>query len=197
MAVLAAGCAGSTLAAVPPPAATAVTHYVLAPGAQTLGFTFTQEGAATEGVFKKFQVSFAYDANNLAASSLDVQVQIESLSTDYEDRDAEIRGADIFDAVKFPLGEYHAKFLVKSVKGIEAVGTLAVRGVTHELRIPLAIRAITVAGKPGLELSGNTSLKRLDYGVGHGEWAATETIANDIGLRWKVQLVPVTAPTAR
>jgi polyisoprenoid-binding protein YceI len=172
------------------PASAAVKRYALAPTGNSLAFTYVQEGAVTEGSFKKFSVAFAYDPANLATSTLDVKVQIASIFTDYDDRDEEIRKPDIFDVASFPLGEYHAKSLVKGAKGIEAVGKLTVRGVTHDLRIPLVIKPITLAGKPALELTGNATVKRLDYGVGQGEWQKTDTVGDEIKLRWKVQLVP-------
>jgi polyisoprenoid-binding protein YceI len=175
------------------PASAAVKRYVLAPTGHSLAFTYVQEGAVTDGSFRKFSVAFAYDPANLAASALDVKVQIASIFTEYEERDEEIRKPDIFDVTAFPLGEYHAKSLVKSPKGIEAVGKLTVRGVTHDLRIPLVIKPITVAGKPALELTGSATVKRLDYGVGQGEWQKTDTVGDDIKLQWKVQLVPAPA----
>ena len=186
--------AGAVVAAEKPatPAAT-VTRYALAPSGNALSFFFVQEGSETEGSFEKFSVVFAYDPNNLAASSLDVKVEMASVSTGYEDRDNGIREPGVLDVAKYPYAEYHAKALAKGPKGVEAVGKLTVRGVTHDLRIPLVIKPITVAGKAALELTGSTLVKRLDYGVGQGEFESTETIGNDIKLRWKVQLVKAPA----
>lgn len=191
--------AGGVLAAEKPPApapnsaSATMKRYTLAPAGNSLAFTFVQEGSDIEGSFKKFSVAFAYDPANLAASSLDVKVQIASIFTNYDDRDEEIRGPEIFDTATFPLGEYHAKSLAKGAKGIEAVGKLTVRGVTHDLRIPLIIKPITVADKPALEVTGNTTVKRLDYGVGQGQWQKTDAVGDEIKLQWKVQLVPAPA----
>ena len=54
--------------------------------------------------------------------------------------------------------------------GLEAVGKLTLRGVTHDLRLPLTIKPTA----DGLELSAKTAIKRLDYGVGQGDWKSTE-----------------------
>lgn len=177
------------------PVCAAPARHVLAPAGNSLTFNFTQEGADTQGSFDKFSVDFNYDAQNLAASTLEVTVQIESVATGYEDRDAEIRGAQIFAAKQFPLATYRATSLVQGAKGIEAVGKLTLRDVTRDLRIPLAIRPVTVGGVRGLELTGNTRVNRLDYGVGQGDWSSTEAIGNEVRIQWKVQLVP--APAAK
>src|SRR5690348_5037905 len=69
---LAAAPAGTTAAA---PAAGALAHYVQAAGS-SLVFTFEQAGAQNSGTFKQFVTTFDYDPGNLAASRLDVKVQI-------------------------------------------------------------------------------------------------------------------------
>ncbi len=59
------------------------------------------------------------------------------------------------------------------------------RGVTHDLRLPLKI----VPTAAGLELSGETAIKRLDYGVGQGEWKSTEGVGDEVKIQYKVALV--------
>jgi polyisoprenoid-binding protein YceI len=177
------------VAAAAAPAADAV-RYKLAPGANELAFTFVQEGSETHASFKQFNVDLAYDEKNLAASSLDVKVQATSVFTDYEDRDAEIRGADLLSVAKYPVIEFKAASFARGAKGIEAVGKLTVRDKSRDLRVPLVIKPATVAGKPGLEVTGSVQVNRLDYGVGQGEWTATDSVKNEIKLSWKVQLVP-------
>jgi polyisoprenoid-binding protein YceI len=66
------------------------------------------------------------------------------------------------------------------------VGKLTLRGVTRELRVPLTIRKVGA----GLEISGEVTVRRLDYGVGQGEWKSTEWVGNDVKLQYKVPLVP-------
>jgi polyisoprenoid-binding protein YceI len=177
------------VAAAAAPAADAA-RYKLASGANELAFTFVQEGSETHASFKQFSVDLAYDEKNLAASSLDVKVQATSVFTDYEDRDAEIRGADLLSVAKYPVIEFKAASFARGATGIEAVGKLTVRDKSRDLRVPLVIKPATVGGRPGLEMTGSVQVNRLDYGVGQGEWTATDSVKNEIKLSWKVQLVP-------
>jgi polyisoprenoid-binding protein YceI len=156
----------------------AAPKFVQAPAGSSLVFGFDQAGAASEGSFRRFSTTFTYDEKNLAASSLAVTVQTASLDTQDADRDMTLKSADLLATDKFPTATYTARSLEKSAGGVQAVGQLTLRGVTKDLRIPLAIRPTAA----GLELSGSTTIKRLDYGVGQNEWAATGQVANEVTI---------------
>jgi polyisoprenoid-binding protein YceI len=177
--------AAAPAAAAPAPstAAASLSHYVQSAGS-SLGFTFEQVGAQSNGSFKQFATTFDYDEKNLAASRLNVKVQIASLDTQDKDRDSTLNGADLFDSQKFPAATYAASSLAKGANGVEAVGKLTIRNVTKDLRVPLTIKP---AGA-GLELSGTVTIKRLDYGVGQGEWKSTESVGDAVKLTYKVIL---------
>ena len=42
--------------------------------------------------------------------------------------------------------------------------------------------------KDGVEISGETTIKRLDYGVGQGDWKSTEWVNDEVKLRYRVAL---------
>jgi polyisoprenoid-binding protein YceI len=161
-----------------------VPRYVQVAAGSNLAFEFNQAGAQSTGSFQRFATELAYDEKNLAASTLSVTVQIGSLDTQDEERDTALKGADLFDAAKFPTATYSARSLDKTPNGIVAMGKLTLRGVTKDLRVPLTVRPTP----QGLELSGTTTIQRLDYGVGQGEWASTEWVGNDVKLTYKVTL---------
>jgi polyisoprenoid-binding protein YceI len=163
----------------------ALPHYVQAPAGSNLTITFEQAGAASNGSFKQFATELTYDEKNLAASGLKVTVQIGSIDTQDKDRDTAIAGEELFDTAKYPTAQYAASSLARGANGVEAVGKLTLRGVTRDLRLPLTIRATAA----GLELAGATSIKRLDYGVGQGEWKSTETVGDEVKVQYKVALV--------
>lgn len=161
-----------------------VPRYVQVAAGSTLEFEFSQAGARSRGAFKRFSTELAYDEKNLAASTLKVTVQVGSLDTQDEERDASLESAELFDAARFPTATYSARSLDRTPNGVVAMGKLTLRGVTKDLRVPLDIRPTP----QGLELSGETTIKRLDYGVGQGEWASTEWVGDDVKLTYKVSL---------
>ena len=175
-----------TAMAADPPAPVAAGRYMQAAAGSSLIFTFSQLGAASSGQFNKFTTGFTYDDGNPAAGSLDVTIDMASLDTQDAERDDALKGADLFDAKGHPSATYVAKSLARdSAGGLEAVGKLTLRGVSKDLRLPLTLKPTA----NGLELSGQTSIKRLDYGVGQGEWQSTESVGDEVKIQYKVTLV--------
>jgi len=165
--------------------ASGATHYQQAANGGSLTFTFMQADAVNKGSFGKFLTDMIYDEKNLAGSRLTVTVQIGSLTTQDKDRDDSIKSADLLDAAKFPTARYTATSLARNAGGaIEAVGKLQLHGVTRDLRVPLQIRSTA----SGIEISGQTSIKRLDYGVGQGDLKSTEWVGDEVKLQFKVPL---------
>ena len=188
-AILLATAAGPCLAAgatsTPP-----VTHYVLDAGKSSLEFTFQQAGAQNKGKFTRFAVSFDFSPDNLAASRLDVTVEIGSLDTGDKERDDTLRGADLFAVAKFPQAHFAAGQFNKTAGGYEAIGKLTIRGVTRDTRVPFTFRTADEHGVAVGYMSGKTSIRRLDFGVGQGEWKATDQVGNEVGVSFALRLTP-------
>ncbi len=166
--------------------AAAPARYVQAGSGSSLAFTFTQLGAANTGHFKTFATELHYDEANLAQSSLLVRVMIDSLDTEDSERDGTLKTAELFDAKTYPAATFVAKSLARDASGgLVAAGKLTIRGVSRDLRLPLTLKPDT----NGYELSGQTSIKRLDFGVGQGEWKSTESVGDEVKLQYKVILV--------
>jgi polyisoprenoid-binding protein YceI len=184
--------AGATLAtswsAAAADAAASVAHYVLDPTKSTLEFTFTQAGAQNKGHFARFPVSFDFSPANLAASRLEVTVEVGSLDTGDEERDGTLRGADLLAVAKFPQAHYLATQITRTAAGFEAAGKLTLRGVTRELRVPFTFRTATENGVAVGYMSGKTTLQRLDFGVGQGDWKATDQVGNEVGVSFALRL---------
>jgi polyisoprenoid-binding protein YceI len=174
---------GAAMAADPPPAVSG--RFIQAAGS-SLRFSFTQLGAEGSGQFRKFTTGFTYADGNPAAGSLEVTIDIASLDTQDGERDEALKAAELFDTKEHPTATYVAKTLARGpTGGLEAVGKLTLRGVSKDLRLPLTLKTTA----DGLELSGQTSIKRLDYGVGQGEWRSTESVGDDVKIQYKVMLV--------
>ena len=165
-----------------------VTHYVLDPAKSSLEYTFTQAGAQNKGRFTRFPVTFDFAAESLAASRLDVTIEINSLDTGDQERDDTLRSDELFAAAKFPQAHFIATQFNKTANGFEAVGKLTIRGVTHDARVPFTFRTASENGAAVGYMSGKTTLRRLDYGVGQGDWKATDQLGNDVGVSFALRL---------
>jgi polyisoprenoid-binding protein YceI len=185
--ILLATAAGPSLAA-GAAGAPAVTHYLLDAARGSLEFTFQQAGAQNKGKFTRFAVSFDFSPDNLAGSRLEVTVEIGSLDTGDKERDDTLRGADLFAVAKFPQAHFAASQFNKTASGYEALGKLTIRGVTRDARVPFTFRTADEHGVAVGYMSGKTTVRRLDFGVGQGEWNSTEWVGNEVGVSFALRL---------
>jgi polyisoprenoid-binding protein YceI len=180
--------AAAATPAPPKPAAAATataTRNTQARGSGSHTFAFMKAGAENHGSFRHFDTHLANDAKRPEAGTLKVTVQTASLDTQDKDRNDMLAGADLFDVQKYPTAQYVANSFAKRANGqLEAAGKLTLRGVTRDLRIPLTIRDTP----NGVELSGEVTIERLDYGVGQGEWQATDSVGNAVKVQYQVPL---------
>jgi polyisoprenoid-binding protein YceI len=168
--------AGGANAAAPGP------HYVSSPAHSTLTYTFTQAGAANQGMFKSFSVQF-----DPLAKTLTVLIDMRSFDTRDAQRNTLLGGAQFFDVARYPQARFTATHLQKTPSGYVATGPLTLRGVTRTVSFPFTWRLL---GRSGGELQGTTVIDRLAFGIGQGEWHATEWLGNPVTVSFTVHMVP-------
>jgi polyisoprenoid-binding protein YceI len=151
-----------------------------------LEFSGVQAGAEFKGVFHKFTATVQFAPDALAASSIDVQIDMNSVDTKDQDRDKTIRSADVFDVAHSPTAHYLTKSITKTATGFSAVGALTLRGVTKD--VPISFKF--TSAPTGATLDGTAALKRLDFGVGQGDWKSTEWIADAVKISFSLVLKP-------
>ena len=172
----------SGLAAV---AALAAATWSLQPKESKLTFVGEQAGAQFEGGFDKFSADISFDPKNLAASRFDVKIDTASVNSQDGERDTTIKSSDLFDVKKFPSAQYVAdKFTDKGGNKYSATGKLKLRNVTKD--VPIDFTFETKDG--GAWLKGTAKIKRLDFGVGQGDWKDTSTVGNDVQVRFALRL---------
>jgi polyisoprenoid-binding protein YceI len=160
--------------------------YLADPTASRLEFTGVQAGADFKGVFHKFSAAVDFAPDALAASRIDVQIDMSSEDSKDKSRDDTIRGSDIFDAVHYPTAHYVTKSISKTATGYTATGSLTLRGVTKDVPIDFQFATAGSVAK----LAGSASLKRLDFGVGQGDWKSTDQIADLVKVGFSLVLKP-------
>lgn len=159
--------------------------YVQGPGS-ALTFATRYQGEVFSGSFSKFRTRLSFDPQQLATSRLDVLIAPASASTANEDRDETLQGADFFASDKFPQARYQATSF-RHLGGNEyaADGTLSLRGASQPV-------TLTFTWTPGAQpvLTGRATVRRLDFGIGGGDWADTQLIPNDVAISTRVVFAP-------
>ena len=66
---------------------------------------------------------------------------------------------------------------------VEARGPLAIKGRTHDAVVPFTVK-MDAAGNATFE--GAFAIRRLQYGIGEGVWKDTDTVADEVQIRFRI-----------
>lgn len=139
-----------------------------------LGFIATWSGEALQGSFTRWTADILFSPEALDRSKLTVSIDMSSASTGDEQRDGSLPGDDFFAVATHPKATFSATRFRKTGEGrFVADGTLDLRGAKKPLSLPFSLK---IDGDTATA-RGVTTLDRTAFGVGQGEWAATDQIA--------------------
>ncbi|MDM0112725.1 YceI family protein [Variovorax sp. J22R133] len=152
--------------------------------ASRLDFAATFEKAPAPGVFKEFNVQLGFDPDKPAGGRLDVTIRTASADMSSADINKAIAGPEWFDFAKHPQAEFHATDIRAAASGYVARGTLALKGVQQAVEVPFTWKA----DGDGATMDGQFVVKRTAFGIGTGEWLATDVIGPDVTVKFRVRL---------
>jgi polyisoprenoid-binding protein YceI len=146
-------------------------------------------GASVEGRFRRWKANVDFRPNDLGKSKANLEVELASIDLASEATEAETRRAAWFDTAKYPVATFTST-AIRALGGdrYEIAGTLALKGVTKDIVVPVALRK-DVAGNSVAE--GQFTLKRLEFKIGEGEWSDANAVANDVVVRVRIVLPTV------
>lgn len=151
----------------------AVTTWNVDKSATKIAFSTTFSGEAINGAFGSYAAAIAFDAKQLAASHVKVTIDLTSVTSGDNDRDASLTSSDFFATSAFPKAVFEAKsFTQKDATHFVAHGKLTMHGVTKPCELPFTL---TVKGGAAT-MSGTTTIDRTAFGVGSGDWAKTDAV---------------------
>jgi polyisoprenoid-binding protein YceI len=173
----------------------AATPWTVDYAGSSLTFSASQAGATFQGRFKRFTPVIRFAANDLPGSSFDVIVDLASVDTAESQRDDTLRGSDFFAIAKFPQAHFVSQQFTRQVDGRYAVrGQLQLRDIKRDVVLTVSFTEQRQGEAVAATLEGSTTLQRLDFGVGQGEWRDTGTVGNEVRVAFKLRLKPAAAP---
>jgi polyisoprenoid-binding protein YceI len=118
------------------------------------------------GRFDKFEGTIV-TAEDPLASTVTASVDLDSINTNQEQRDAHIRSADFFEVEKYPTMTFTSTALKASEEGYILEGDLTLKGVTKTVAFTLEINGIgpDAYGGTRIGFSAETQIHRSDFGV--------------------------------
>ncbi len=171
---LASGSAAQDAAAVP-------VMWTVDPARSQMTFHPRLAGGEFAGRFERFDATIRFDPADLGHSSLLVVVDLLGARTGDTDRDAALQGSDFFLTERWPRGTFASTGIRSLGNGrFEATGRLTLRDVTQDVRVQFRFDA-TAPARGAARMIGSSNLRRLEFGVGQGDWRSTEWL--DDGVR--------------
>jgi len=131
------------------------------------------------GRFNTFKGEFVYDADNLAASQVNVVIDTKSIDSNHAERDKHLRGSDFLEVSTYPKATFESKNVIPGADGkFRIVGDLTLHGVTKSVTID----ALHIAGgndpwgghREGFE--GTTTIALKDFGINFNLGPASEMV---------------------
>jgi cytochrome b561/polyisoprenoid-binding protein YceI len=171
--------------AAPAPAAAAAERqpaepakWAVQPGS-TLGFTSAWSGQPVTGRFDKWRAEILFSPDALERSKVTVTIDVASVDTGDQQRDAALPSEDWFDAATHPKAVFTASRFEKiGADRYVAHGTLQIRGVTKPQELAFRLR---ITGDTA-EVTGSANLDRTAFGVGQGDFTSTDQIPGKVGV---------------
>jgi len=152
------------------------------PAKSSISFISKQMGVPIEGHFGKFTAKISFDPDSIATSNARIEIYMASIDAGSSDANDEVKGKDWFDIRAYPT----ATFVSTGIKALPggryaATGNMNIKGITRAITVPFSAKFENNVAT----LEGSMAISRLQYGVGGGEWADPDTVADEVQLRFR------------
>lgn len=155
-----------------------------------IAFTSAQMGVPVNGRFKNFAARIAFDPRKPEASRIEFTIDVASASFGVAELDAELAKAAWFDARRFPQATFRSVAVKEATAGkFDVIGRLAIKSVVRDLVVPVAVTQTPA----GTTATGAFTIRRLDFGIGEGDWKDTALVSNEVQVKFKLLLAGVPA----
>jgi polyisoprenoid-binding protein YceI len=171
------------LAAVLAPALVLADVWTIDPGHSNVNFAVKHVVVSTvHGTFRKFSGTASIDDADLTKSSVDVTIEVGSITTGIDQRDGHLKSADFFDAAKFPLMTFKSTKIEKGGEGLLITGNLTIRGVTKTVVLDATLPTAPIKSPFGdvrRGASARTKVSRKDFGLAWNQMIEAGPIVGD------------------
>ncbi|ODS22598.1 hypothetical protein AB835_13380 [Candidatus Endobugula sertula] len=137
------------------------------------------------GRFNTFTGTFSYDANNVNASTIQVDIDTNSIDSNHAKRDKHLRSADFLDTSKYGTATFVSTNVVDNGNNnLSVVGDLTLHGVTKSITINA--EKIGEGDDPWggyrVGFSGTTELRLRDFNIAERLGPASTTVQIELHI---------------
>jgi len=171
------------------------TKWILDPTHSELGFKIRHLMISNvSGSFKNVQAEADTAAEDFSTAQIKVTVDMSSISTNNEQRDAHLRNADFFEVEKHPEMIFQSTRIEKAGDNeFELYGDLTLKGITKPVQLHVELNGVTKdpwgSQRAGFFVTGK--IKRSEWGVSFNTVLETGGVAlsDEVKIHGELQLV--------
>lgn len=146
-------------------------------------FVSKQMNVPVQGRFKKFTAQIAFDPKQPASSKADIEVDLTSIDTGSAEANDEVGKKTWFNTSAFPTAQFSSSAVAQTGPDrYEARGKLSIKGISQDVTAPFSVKR---AGDV-VTYDGGFTLKRLQFKIGEGAWSDTETVADEVQVKFRI-----------
>lgn len=152
----------------------------------SVAVTFKQEGVAVPANFKSVTGSIDFDPANPASGKAQINVALTSFDLGEPEYNKEVQKKEWFNSAQFPQATFVSSEIKSAGPGkLSVQGKLTIKGKALDVSLPVAFKQ---EGKTQT-FEGQLPIKRLYFNIGEGEWKDTDTLADEIIIKFKAVTV--------
>lgn len=144
------------------------------------------------GTFKSFEGSLETSSADFEDALIQFSMDVNSIDTNQEQRDAHLKSADFFDAEQFPTISFKSTSFKKDGDDYALTGDLTVKNVTKQVKLDVEFGGVATDfygnEKAGFEISGKISRKEFGLTWEGITEAGAIVVGDDIKLNMNIQL---------
>ncbi len=161
----------------------ATTYDQLVTEGSHINFQYQQMGVKLKGEFPSFQGQLKFDTEAPNEASIKLDVPLEDTDTGSRDGNEEVVKSEWLDVAAHPVATFTSNRIQEtSPNHFTVQGELSIKGHSHEVEFPA-----TFAEQDGLAVfEGEFSIKRGDYSIGEGAWAADDIVASEVTIQFHI-----------
>ncbi len=160
------------------------------PEASAIRFDYVYSDASSEtpvsGRFGEWNADIRFAPGDLEASSVSVTIALASADTGIPIHDNALRGAGWFNVAAYPHARFESRDIRQTESGYEARGSLTLRGVSEDVRLPFTLNL----SQDNATMSGELTIDRRDFGLGEGA-EGDDMISREVTIRVALQAMRV------
>ncbi len=145
------------------------------------------------GSFKSFDATLEAEKDDFSDLKVSFEGDINSISTNSEQRDQHLKSADFFDAEQFPKLTFTSTSVEKDDDILKVKGDLTLHGITHPVVLKAEYNGSVVdpygQTKIGFEIKGKISRKEFGLTWSAVTEAGSIVVSDDVKLELAVQFI--------